>query len=155
MASSKSLRTIDISSIIKRSSDAIILRFSLLKSNLLSTLAPGTKGAKGSWKKEWMVMPPALMAATPVGATTMLRLLLRSTTILRNVVFPVPALPVKKILRPVYSTKSHAVSSSLFRSIAITVCFAKLRIILRKPSRTQEKIYDDDKTADCQSLYYK
>ena len=62
-------------------------------------------------------MPPALIAATPVGATTMLRLLLCSTTDFRNVVFPVPALPVRKMLRPVCSTKSHACCNSTFCSI--------------------------------------
>ena len=64
-------------------------------------------------------MPPALMAATPVGATTILRVQLFSTTVFRKVVFPVPALPVKKMLRPVCSTKSHAVFNSVFCSMML------------------------------------
>ena len=108
-----------------RSIDAMIFRFSRPKSNLLSTFAPGTKGLKGSWKKEWMVTPPALMAATPVGATTMGRLRERSTTVFRKVVLPVPALPVRKMLRPVFSTKSHAVRSSLFSFIVQNVSVSR------------------------------
>ena len=68
--------------------------------------------------------PPALMAATPVGATTMGRFLEPAITSFRNVVLPVPALPVKKMLRPVFSTKSHAVRSipdvsSVARSLSL------------------------------------
>ena len=117
IASSKSARTIDISSIISKSDEAIIFLFSLLKSNLLSTLAPGTYGENGNWKNEWMVTPPALMAATPVGATTIGLLRDCSTTAFRNVVFPVPALPVKNMLCPVFSTKSHAVCTILYASL--------------------------------------
>ena len=58
---------------------------------------PGMKGVKGSWKNEWMVTPPALMAATPVGATTINRFDDFSTTVFRNVVLPVPALPVRNM----------------------------------------------------------
>ena len=64
-----------------------------------------------------MVTPPALMAATPVGATTIIRFDERSLTVLRNVVLPVPAFPVRKMLVPVCSTNSHAVASSLLCSI--------------------------------------
>ena len=117
MASSKSLRTIEISSMMSRSSEAMMRRFSLPKSNLLLIWELGTKGEKGSWKNEWMVTPPALMAATPVGATTMERFLLCSTTVFRKVVFPVPALPVRKMLRPVCSTKSHASCRAWFSSV--------------------------------------
>ena len=123
MASSKSLLTIEISSIINRSSEAMIRRFSLPKSNLLLIRALGTYGVKGSWKKEWMVIPPALMAATPVGATTIDRFLLCSTTVFKKVVLPVPALPVRKILRPVCSTKSHAMRSSSFVFVSIVLEF--------------------------------
>jgi hypothetical protein len=55
---------------------------------------------------EWIVTPPALMAAIPVGATTICFFLVRLTKSLRNVVFPVPAFPVKKTLLLVYSIKS-------------------------------------------------
>ena len=44
--------------------------FSLEKRKLLLTWVPGTYGVSGSWKKLWSVTPPALMAATPVGAVT-------------------------------------------------------------------------------------
>ena len=78
---------------------------------------PGMNGVKGSWKNEWMVMPPALMAATPVGATTINRFDDFSTTVFRNVVLPVPALPVRNMLVPVCSTNSHASRNSSFFSI--------------------------------------
>ena len=85
--------------------------FSLRISNLLFILAPGTKGEKGNWKNECIVTPPALTAATPVGATTTSRLVLSDTTRRRNVVLPVPALPVRNTLFDVCSTNSHAWSS--------------------------------------------
>ena len=47
----------------------------------------------------------------------------RSTTVFRNVVLPVPALPVRNMLRPVFSTNSHAVRSSWFRSVFILLLF--------------------------------
>ena len=65
-------------------------------------------GAGEIWKKECMVTPSALTAATPVGATTIAVLALRLSTSFRKVVLPVPALPVRKMLTPVCSTKSHA-----------------------------------------------
>ena len=70
-----------------------------------------------------MVMPPALMAATPVGATMMFRLLLRSLSVRRKVVLPVPAFPVRKILIPVCSTKSHALRNSWFFSILQRIAY--------------------------------
>ena len=48
------------------------------------------------------------MAATPVGATTTAVFALFFITSFRNVVFPVPAFPVRKMLTPVRSTKSQA-----------------------------------------------
>jgi hypothetical protein len=44
-----------------------------------------------------MVVPPALIAATPVGATIARFFIQLSLMCFRKVVFPVPALPVKKI----------------------------------------------------------
>lgn len=44
-----------------------------------------------------MVEPPALIAATPVGATTEICLNVFSLIYFNKVVFPVPAFPVKKI----------------------------------------------------------
>ena len=53
-------------------------------------------GKAGTWKKEWMVTPPALIAAIPVGASTIIRFGLSALSFRRKVVLPVPALPVKK-----------------------------------------------------------
>ena len=61
-----------------------------------------------------MVTPPALMAATPVGATIIMRLGVRSRRVLRKVVLPVPAFPVRKRLVLVRAMYSHAKWSSLF-----------------------------------------
>jgi hypothetical protein len=49
-----------------------------------------------------MVTPPALMAAIPVGATTMCFLRVFLTKLFRKVVLPVPAFPVRKIFRGVF-----------------------------------------------------
>jgi hypothetical protein len=57
-----------------------------------------------------MVDPPAFMAATPVGARMTNLLEIDCAMYLRNVVFPVPALPVRKIDFPVYLTYLSAVS---------------------------------------------
>ena len=61
------------------------------------------------------------MAATLVGATTIIRFDERSLTVFRKVVLPVPAFPVRKMLVPVCSTNSHAVASSLLCSMFL-VC---------------------------------
>src|SRR5262249_1652397 len=83
----------------------------------------GMKGPKGSWKKECMVVPPALMAATPVGATTAIFLKLVSVMYFRNVVFPVPARPVRKRLRAVWLTKRAASSNTgLCGSVVMGTC---------------------------------
>ena len=66
----------------------------------------GRKVLSGKPNIEWMVTPPALIAAIPVGATTMCFFLVFFTKSLRNVVFPVPAFPVRKMLRLVCSTIS-------------------------------------------------
>ncbi len=65
-----------------------------------------------------MVTPPAFMAATPVGATIIMRFGERCFNSRKNVVFPVPALPVKKTLVPVYSKKLKAKSNCGLDSIA-------------------------------------
>ena len=44
-----------------------------------------------------MVTPPALIAAIPVGATVTAFLWVSEVRLRKNVVLPVPALPVKKI----------------------------------------------------------
>ena len=49
---------------------------------------------RGNPNMEWIVTPPALIAATPVGATTTTFLLVCSTIRFSSVVFPVPAFPV-------------------------------------------------------------
>ncbi len=66
-----------------------------------------------------MVTPPAFIAATPVGATTIILLgndFFRSR---RKVVFPVPAFPVRKMFRFVYWTKSKANCRSWFVTVPI------------------------------------
>ena len=80
-------------------------------------------------------MPPALMAATPVGATTIIRLAECSLTAFRKVVLPVPALPVRKMLIPVCSTNSHAVASSLFCSIVHVWLYSHYHIVRIQASR--------------------
>ena len=56
----------------------------------------GRRGWKGNLKKLWSVAPPALMAAMPVGASTTCFFLVCSQMYRRKVLFPVPALPVRK-----------------------------------------------------------
>lgn len=80
---------------------------------------PGTYGEKGSWKNEWMVIPPALMAAMPVGASTIIRFGDSSFNRLRKVVLPVPAFPVRKRLAFVFSMIFHARMDSSFISIQL------------------------------------
>ena len=53
-----------------------------------------------------MVIPPALMAATPVEATITIRLIKSFWRLRKKVVFPVPALPVKKMFLRVLRTYS-------------------------------------------------
>src|ERR1044072_2031655 len=64
---------------------------------------------KGRLNWECMVVPPALSAAMPVGATMAICLWLRSERLLRNVVLPVPAFPVRKMWRPVLLMNCSAV----------------------------------------------
>ena len=52
------------------------------------------------------------MAAMPVGATTIIRFGDLSFNVLKNVVLPVPAFPVRKMFVPVLSTICHARRSS-------------------------------------------
>ena len=110
-------------------------------------LALGTKGDRGSWKNEWMVMPPALMAATPVGATMMLRFLLRSLRVRRNVVLPVPAFPVRKMLIPVCSTKSHALRSSWFFSMLLSVCLFERTKVMEMSEKSKLCVLDESQAA--------
>ena len=61
-----------------------------------------------------MVTPPALMAATPVGATITAFLEVCCLIYFKNVVLPVPALPVKKICLDVLLTRSAARLNMVF-----------------------------------------
>jgi len=109
--SSRSARTILISSITSRSRLLMIFLFSRLNRipcDFSFADPPGTHGPKGIWKKEWIVTPPAFMAATPVGATTIILLGERFFNSRKKVVFPVPALPVRNRFSPVNCTKSLA-----------------------------------------------
>ena len=65
-----------------------------------------------------MVTPFALIAATPVGATTINLFKELDFNECKKVVFPVPAFPVKKIERSVFSTKSQDKSNSGFLGIS-------------------------------------
>ena len=55
-----------------------------------------------------MVVPPALIAATPVGAITAVCLLQFSFIYFKKVVLPVPAFPVRKIFWELLLTISAA-----------------------------------------------
>ena len=62
-------------------------------------VSPMSRRRGGKLKKEWMVWPPTFTAARPVGARTIafsseLKISWRS-----SVVLPVPARPVRKMLR--------------------------------------------------------
>src|SRR5260370_34887109 len=59
-----------------------------------------------------MVTPPALTAATPVGATTTTFFCVRSTSLFSSVVLPVPALPVTKQCLRVCRANCSASSNS-------------------------------------------
>ena len=80
----------------------------------------GTKGVNGSWKNECRVIPPALIAAMPVGAKTIMRLGESSFKRRKKAVFPVPAFPVKKRDMPVSSTICRARCHSELMSKVIT-----------------------------------
>jgi hypothetical protein len=66
-------------------------------------------------------VPPALMAATPVGATTAICLPQLFLMYLSKVVLPVPALPVKKIFWLVAVTNCNAWLKDSFISIASVI----------------------------------
>ena len=69
----------------------------------------GTKGVNGKLKNECRVTPPALMAATPVGATTTRFFGQLFFNSFRKVVLPVPAFPVIKTEHDVWLAKSLAI----------------------------------------------
>ena len=69
-----------------------------------------------------MVTPPAFIAATPVGATTAHLLVVFLTISLRKVVFPVPALPVRKTETPVSCTYLSA-SRKLLSFLIVMVVY--------------------------------
>ena len=81
-----------------------------------------------------MVTPPALIAATPVGARMTKRLDVVPVIYLRNVVLPVPAFPVRKIDNPVSFTYLSAVSKikSFSISMSIPTFFPKLLYFIVK-----------------------
>jgi hypothetical protein len=110
-----------ISSITSRSMLRIMAIFCLLKRNCSCRFCgftprtdSGIYGANANWKNEWIVTPPALIAATPVGATTIIRFGERSRSLCRNVVLPVPARPVKNRLTAVSPIKRSASSNCGF-----------------------------------------
>src|SRR5690606_33058151 len=83
----------------------------------------GKKLPIGNKNWEWMVTPLAWRAAIPVGATITCALWVRLARFLRKVVFPVPALPVKKIGLLVLLTKCAA-------SFSLSVVCVSIRLNL-------------------------
>ena len=79
-----------------------------------------------------MVTPPALIAATPVGATTIMRFGERSFSCRKKVVFPVPAFPVRNTLTPVCSKKSRANSNCGLLSMFVVLWMFPLRKDMKK-----------------------
>jgi hypothetical protein len=79
-------------------------------------------------KKECTVSPPAFKAATPVGARMTVFLFIFETQYFKNVVLPVPALPVTKTQSFVFEISSKACLNSPLISIVIyaflTACAA-------------------------------
>ena len=63
-----------------------------------------------------MVTPPAWIAAMPVGASTTIRLCNVVRSLRKNVVFPVPAFPVRNRLVPVVESRRIAILTSGFSS---------------------------------------
>ena len=141
-ASSRSARTIDISSIISRSNVLMIFTLSLRRLlyfsgiwySVTSSLTSGRYGHRGSWKNEWIVDPPAFIAATPVGASTTNLFEVSDVMYFRKVVLPVPALPVRKTDRPVPRTYLSAVSKTESFSMAYNVTDNSCVAILCRPS---------------------
>lgn len=90
--------------------------FRMLRTEYILSL--GSRGWKGSLKKLCRVLPPALMAAMPVGARTMCFFLVLAAMYRRKVDLPVPAFPVRKSERRVNCMIWSAFcSSALSRSI--------------------------------------
>ena len=112
-----SQRTIDTSSTIIESTFIITSCFALLKLPVSS----GVCTPRPIPKNEWIVCPPAFSAATPVGATTAKFFSISACTFFKNVVFPVPAFPVKKKLVLVLAIMSKAYCCSV---VSITISFA-------------------------------
>ena len=92
MASSMSERTIEISSMIIVS---IAFTRRVERRRLMSV---GSIRRGGNLKKEWIVCPPAFIAATPVGASTMAFSPAPARNLRNIVVLPVPARPVRNKL---------------------------------------------------------
>src|SRR5690349_14788746 len=67
-----------------------------------------------------MVVPPQWIAATPVGATTAVFLVVVFLMCFRKVVLPVPAFPVRKMGREVCVINSSA-NVNIILSVGITV----------------------------------
>ena len=85
------------------------------------------------------------MAAIPVGANTTMRLGVCSFNRLRNVVFPVPAFPVRNKCVPVFSMNCQASCSSGLFSMLFTI-FGKVTeysfsfVLIRKKKNQKERI---------------
>src|SRR5665213_1929864 len=113
------ISSITNSSLLRRISCRRFTNF-IFPSNSLLLAEVGKNGLKGNWNKLCKVTPPALIAATPVGAATIIFLEQFSFKYFRKVVFPVPALPVRKIFSLVSVTKRYARSNISLCSIGFT-----------------------------------
>ena len=160
MASSMSALTIEISSMMSSSSVRSIFTRSLRRErffsgiwySVTSSLTSGRYGQRGSWKKEWMVTPPALTAATPVGATTASLLLQPATMCFRNVVFPVPAFPVRKTEIPVscmyLSASRKRLSFSILPLISVVIFQHRKIMIVCGKSKFFREIFHSPRDND-------
>ena len=133
MKSIISALTIDISSMIMSSTSLISLQCSLLYFRVSLILPPmnlgssGTKGWKGSLKKLCIVLPPALMAAIPVGASTTYFFFVFLQTYLRKVDFPVPAFPVRNKDDEVNCTKFRAFWNCM---LSLSMVFSSMSVLI-------------------------
>ena len=81
-----------------------------------------------------MVVPPALMAAMPVGASTTMRLGDSERSRRRKVVFPVPALPVRNRLVSVVSIIFRANSICGLSIDNVSVCYFVIFLKALRPN---------------------
>ena len=89
-----------------------------------------------------MVTPPAFSAAMPVGANTTVFLWVDSIIFFNNVVFPVPAFPVRKTDLFVWFIKRSANSAGDRMSVVVMliICNKKLESLLKLIKKTNSRV---------------